>query len=75
MILMEEKDLFESLTKGEYVNFALVEGSFMGRRAVFVASVNLAGEDYLITPLAVLLREQDLGQCLGPQGERLQTPA
>ena len=71
MLKKEEIDLFEGLTSGRFVNFALVEGSFLGRCAVFVSSINRDGDEYLITPLAVLLRKADLKHCLGPQGESL----
>ena len=56
------------MTSGEFTNFALVEGTFMGKRAAFVACVNKDEGEYLITPLAVLLRSQDLEHCLGPEG-------
>ena len=71
MLKENEKELFKSLTSGEFSNFALVEGEFMGRRAAFVACVNRDKEDYLVTPLAVLLRNDDLDHCLGPEKEPL----
>ena len=72
MLQQTETEFFKSLTSGEFPNFALIEGEFLGKRAAFVACVNRAGEDYLITPLAVILREEDLVHCLGPGGEPLQ---
>ncbi len=71
MLGQTETELFRSLTSGEFANFALLEGSFMGERAAFVTAVNKEGEDYLVTPLAVLLRKEDLEHCLGPEGEPL----
>lgn len=71
MLQQTETDLFKSLIGGEFSNFALIEGEFRGKRAVFVACVNRDGQDFLITPLAVLLREEDLEHCLGPGGETL----
>ena len=71
MIKKLEKELFESLTSGRFTNFALVEGLFRGTRAVFVSCINRKGEDYFITPLAVLLRTHDLDHCRGPEGESL----
>ena len=72
MLQKNERDLFQNLTSGDFENFALVEGSFMGNRAAFVACVNKDNEEYIITPLAVLLRSQDLEHCLGPENEPLE---
>ena len=71
MLRQEEKELFQSLIGGEFINFALVEGSFMGQRAAFIAAVNRDGKVTLITPLAVFLREEDLNHCRGPEDEAL----
>jgi len=71
MLKKDELDLFRDLVSGEFLNFALVEGFFLGRRAVFVSCVNRKGDEYLITPLAMLLRGVDLEHCLGPGGEGL----
>jgi hypothetical protein len=71
MLQQNETELFKSLTSGEFSNFALIEGEFRGMRAAFVACVNRDGQDFLITPLAVLLRDEDLEHCLGPGGEPL----
>lgn len=71
MLQKNERDLFQNLTSGDFSNFALVEGTFMGNRAAFVACVNNDKEEYIITPLAVLLRSQDLKHCLGPENEPL----
>lgn len=71
MLEQNETELFKSLTSGEFTNFTLVAGTFMGERAAFVAAINKEGEDYLVTPFAVLLREEDLKHCLGPGGEPL----
>ena len=71
MLQENEKELFKSLTSGEFSNFALVEGDFMGSRAAFVACVHRDKEDYLITPLVMILRNHDLKHCLGPEKEPL----
>ena len=71
MLRQKEVELFQSLTSGEFSNFALVEGLFMGKRAAFMACINRNGEEYLITPLGILLQEADLEHCLGPEGESL----
>ncbi len=71
MLQQTETELFKSLTSGEFSNFVLIEGEFQGKRAAFVACVNRDGQDCLITPLAVLLREEDFEHCLGPGGENL----
>lgn len=55
-----EKTIFSALTSGDYVNFALLEAEYEGRRAAVIVAVQGCGDgSYGLVPLAKLVDEID----------------
>jgi hypothetical protein len=70
-ITTAERKLFEALTSGEFSNFALVRARFRGTPAAVISAVNRDGESVIVSPVALLLRDEDMNDLLGPDGEPL----
>lgn len=51
MLSQEDRELFQALTSGTYVNFALVSVLYQGRPSSAICAVTCQGEEYTITPL------------------------
>ena len=62
-IKANERRLFHTLRDPEYSNFALLQAEFEGKRAAFIVAINRKGDDYFISPLAVLLDGALLDRC------------
>jgi len=58
-----ERKLFNALRDPEYSNFTLLQAEFEGRRATFIVGVTREGDDYLLSPLAVLLNRRLYDRC------------
>jgi hypothetical protein len=65
-----ELQVFETIRNVEYENIALMRGSFRGRTAAFIISIEHNGDGgFDLRLLAVLLRPEDMGDCLSAEGD------
>jgi hypothetical protein len=62
-----ESKVFDAITGAS--NIALVQCKFDGEETAVIAVVNEDGDDYVITPLAVLLTESMFGKLTDPMEE------
>lgn len=60
----EQKEVFEAI-KGA-ANIALVSTTFNGEPTAAIAAVTMDGEDYVITPLAVLVTDSMMANLTDP---------
>jgi hypothetical protein len=58
-----ERTLFNALRDTEFSNFGLLQAEFEGKKAAFIVAINRSGEEYVISPLAVLLSPRRLDRC------------
>ncbi len=65
----EESATFEQIRGAPGI--ALTSGTFHGKRAAFIVFVATSGEGYDLTPLAMLLRPEDLDHVKDSRGELL----
>lgn len=58
-LTQEEREIFNAITSSDYVNIALVEAEYEGRRAAVIVSIEDYGDDILLMPLAKLVDKVD----------------
>ena len=75
-LTQNERKLFDALGNPEYRNFALMQGTFRGKRSAFICAVTRTpAEEYILTPVVLLLRPIDLDECRDSDGRPLEKVA
>lgn len=56
-VSLNEFDTFQQLTGGVYSNYALASTELSGVETAVIVSVDMDGDEYVLTPVAVLVND------------------